>query len=450
MQELRDPVHGFVQFNETELEILNLPIMQRLRRIRQLAFANLLYPGAVHTRFDHSIGVFHVAGLLAKTLKVSDEDAQAVRLAALLHDAGHGPFSHVSEELLERYGPESREAETDGKVHERITLKLVTERPEITERLGSVLLDRIGNVLRRQGNSTLLSELISGAIDADRQDYLLRDSYFCGVKYGIYDIGRLHNTLRVIEDTSQGDFFLGIAEDGIDALEQFSLARYHMTQQVYRHRVRLITDAMIIRAISTGIDDEGIDDLSRLFQYEPSSNYVENYVKFDDNRLIQLCLRTSTSKCRELFTRLINRDLFKLVFHVRTSEFSEPARNRLVNLRENPTVCGRVEERIAELLNLDRRDVIVNTYFIRSAREQTRGNEGELPIYPANPDQPTRLFSDASPLFRNLNPTMDDSFVDIYAPLARPASPDDRRARLEMERQLFDILESELGRGEDQ
>lgn len=125
--QVRDPVHNFVRLTDEEVNVVNTPVFQRLRGIKQLALANLVYPGALHTRFDHSIGVCHVAGMMAEELNLRDEDRKLVRLAALLHDLGHGPFSHVSEDALERFA--NRETLSAGekkeKIHELITGQLI-------------------------------------------------------------------------------------------------------------------------------------------------------------------------------------------------------------------------------------------------------------------------------------------------------------------------------------
>jgi putative nucleotidyltransferase with HDIG domain len=127
MHKLRDPVHNFVHLREKEIELIDTPVFQRLRGIRQLAMANLVYPGALHTRFDHSIGVCHVAGLMAEELGIADDDLELVRFAALLHDLGHGPFSHVSETSLKRFTDPSNlpAGQKKEKIHELVTAKVI-------------------------------------------------------------------------------------------------------------------------------------------------------------------------------------------------------------------------------------------------------------------------------------------------------------------------------------
>jgi HD superfamily phosphohydrolase len=189
---VRDPVHGFVYLSGKETDILRCWILQRLRGIRQLAFAHLVYPGARQTRFEHSLGVCHIAGLLAKQLDLQDEDRRLVRLGALVHDIGHGPFSHISEDVLEVYASRDKVAERlvgeDTKIHELVTQDLITSDADLKRALGEDDCTRISKLLAEGFDEPLLRSLVSGPLDADKQDYLLRDSHYCGVKYGIFDL----------------------------------------------------------------------------------------------------------------------------------------------------------------------------------------------------------------------------------------------------------------------
>lgn len=134
--EIRDPVHGFIYREPHERDLIDTKLFQRLRFLHQLALAHLVYPGATHTRFDHSLGAFHVAGGLAKALVQSDSEKRLVRLATLLHDVGHGPFSHVSEPILQRHSSKSVFAgKPESKIHELLTSKIISENVELREHL---------------------------------------------------------------------------------------------------------------------------------------------------------------------------------------------------------------------------------------------------------------------------------------------------------------------------
>ena len=199
-RELRDPIHGFIYRSETEQKIIDTKIFQRLRGIRQLAMANLGYPGALHTRFEHSIGTMHIASRMAKQFLLDQDRERLVRLAALLHDIGHGPFSHISEYALSNYYDKSKMGEiATEKIHEKITQQIIQEDEALSHLISDSDREKIVKLLAGKGIS-LERQIVSGPLDADKQDYLLRDSYFCGVKYGVYDIERLINTLQVYSE----------------------------------------------------------------------------------------------------------------------------------------------------------------------------------------------------------------------------------------------------------
>jgi HD superfamily phosphohydrolase len=216
--EIRCPVHGFIEINDWEREILAHPAVQRLRRIRQLAWTDQVYPGAMHTRFEHSLGVMHIAtqlydaiawrsrDLLVSELGYTDiglqRDKTLVRLTALLHDVGHSPFSHASEEVFpfQSDGQKRYKHEAYSAAIIRRELKSVIEDHPLNRNVGFTVED-ITALLEGSlsaGHRILWRELIDGQFDADRMDYLLRDSLHAGVEYGRYDWRRLLNTAEVV------------------------------------------------------------------------------------------------------------------------------------------------------------------------------------------------------------------------------------------------------------
>lgn len=262
---VRIPVHGFVPITEWERDIVNHPVFQRLRRIRQLAFTEHLYPGASHSRFEHSLGVMHVATMLYDTLAekyqhlLTDRlgyDPQAsrartlVRLAALLHDVGHAPLSHSTESLM------PLDAQGKPLDHEQVTAHLL--RSELSDVINEHRINKLhhnvsGDELAdfymgrpRIGPELLFwRELVSGQLDADRMDYLLRDSHHCGVSYGHFDLARIVDTLMLVEDDraeSPDGLRIGIEPGGVHAAEGLIIARYMMFTQVYFHQVRKAFD----------------------------------------------------------------------------------------------------------------------------------------------------------------------------------------------------------------
>ncbi|MFW5844730.1 MAG: HD domain-containing protein, partial [Planctomycetota bacterium] len=267
MYEIRDPIHGSIIIDEHERRVVDHPWFQRLRHIRQLGFVSIVYPGAVHDRFQHSLGVMHLAGSmwehllehrssLAEGLDPADRGyaRRVVRLAGLLHDAGHAPFSHTSEAFLPPRAamclPEhwyEQGASPDGTVqatHEDLTLALLhglvqdgtLDEDEALD-VGSVLAPAVrpGSHLAGLGPVRgILQALVSGEVDADRSDYLLRDSHYTGVTYGVYDLTRLLACLRILDGPDVPE--LGLDVHGVHPLESLLLARYHMFNQVYFHK----------------------------------------------------------------------------------------------------------------------------------------------------------------------------------------------------------------------
>ena len=233
----RDPIHGFIHADPLEHALINSRPVQRLRWIHQLGFAYLVFPGAEHSRFSHVLGAMDLAGrvydaLAAKApdLLLPDQsapDRRLVRVAALVHDVGHAPFSHSAEDLFQ-----------DGIDHEEMTRRIL--------RLDEVraIFDEFGNGIEpedvcsllgkpEEAQRRLLSQVISGELDVDKMDYLLRDSLYCGVRYGNYDLDRILETIEPILDPETGNWGIGIQEGGVHAVEALVMARYYMFTQVY-------------------------------------------------------------------------------------------------------------------------------------------------------------------------------------------------------------------------
>jgi HD superfamily phosphohydrolase len=286
---IRDPVHDFICLSSKEADVIDSPIFQRLRGIRQLAFAHLVYPGAHHTRFEHSLGVCHLAGKMAKQLNLDNEQLPLIRLAALVHDIGHGPFSHVSEKALDLYANVDHITQPSATnvthIHELLTQDFIRNDPDLKGLIGEADCNKIALLLAKGYDDPLLKALISGPLDSDKQDYLLRDTHYCGVKYGIFDVEQMHRALIAFTDPGDQSTQLMISKDGIHALEQFVMAKYYMTTQVYRHKIRLITDEMLVRAITLGIERDHIQELHKLYAYDGSAEFRTQYIQWDDSRL---------------------------------------------------------------------------------------------------------------------------------------------------------------------
>lgn len=299
--EIRCPIHGFIQLNEWERRIIDSPVFQRLRRIRQLAWTDMVYPGAMHTRFEHSLGVMHVATLLYDSIvRYSgdvlrehfsyselglERDRQKVRLAALLHDVGHSPFSHAAETLFperDRVDAQAelfKEAESKPLIvvatpqkkkksrcfeHEDYSIALIKgplrefiDGDQYNKRNYGISADDVAAILEggpEAGPALFWRDLLTNQLDADRMDYLLRDSHHIGVTYGRYDLPRLVATIRAYRDRKSEDGEpevprVGISSGGWNAAESLIMARYSMFKQVYLHKTRIAFDIHIRGAI---------------------------------------------------------------------------------------------------------------------------------------------------------------------------------------------------------
>lgn len=294
---IRDAIHGFISLNALEQRIIQQPHFQRLRFIHQLGPTDWVYPGAVHSRFEHSLGVFHLASAvvdrIGKDLRLREEDVEIFKLACLLHDIGHGPFSHTLE------GADLFEAGLD---HEKMGQRIIAETKVgkiVRGALGQDSHARLAYIIRGKdipptsGLDVIFHELLAGQAGIDRMDYLLRDSYLLGVRYGNYDLHRLLETLRYTD--SDG---LCWEEGGIHALEQFILARYFMFAEVYFHKTRRILDHHLGRLIKDYLRSQGKGCL-------PSR--VDEYLRIFDSTVLSYMLESK--EWRRVF---LDRDFLKL------------------------------------------------------------------------------------------------------------------------------------------
>ena len=299
--EIRDPVHGFIRLSELEWEVINQPVFQRLRRIRQLSWTDMVYPGATHTRFEHSIGVMHVASRMFDALqrrsgnvlkadyKFDDSSLgrqrRIIRLAALLHDLGHGPFSHAAEELM----PRMKNGTTDRYEHEHYSREAIKHRlSDLIENHKEAMNNgiRVGDILDVFEESPpsagvlVWKDLVSGQMDADRMDYLLRDAHHAGVQYGRYDLDRVIYSLRLCPDPETGDHHIGVEESGVHAVEGLLIARFMMFTQLYFHKTRVIYDYHLVECLK-----ELLKSTRGVFQ---PPNKIEKFLEWDDWKVLGL------------------------------------------------------------------------------------------------------------------------------------------------------------------
>jgi HD superfamily phosphohydrolase len=241
MRAIKDSVHDYIEVTDVAEALLDTPLVQRLRQVKQLSTVRLVYPSANHTRFEHSLGVYHLASRALETLGVSGEDAKAVRAAALLHDVGHGPYGHQTEPIIRR---------RLGRHHDEVQ-ELLGDDP-----VASVLADhgldssRVARLVAGEGQ---LGQLVAGELDVDRMDYLVRDAHHTGVPYGTIDHGRVVRALRFVD----GD--LALAAGNVATAESVLVARALMNATVYRHHVSRIAGTMLERATERLLDTGRVD-----------------------------------------------------------------------------------------------------------------------------------------------------------------------------------------------
>jgi HD superfamily phosphohydrolase len=317
---INDPVYGFITINHPLLfDIIAHPCYQRLRRIHQMAMAHLVYPGAVHTRLHHSLGAYHlmcqaVSELRSKGTQITDQEEIAVKAAILLHDVGHGPFSHALENRL-----------VQGVHHEELSLGIMKM---MNDDLGGRL-DLAIQLFTDQYPKPFLHQLISGQLDMDRMDYLTRDSFFTGVSEGVIGYDRILKMLLVKDDE------LMVEEKGIYSVEKFLIARRQMYWQVYLHKTVLAGEKMLVKIIervralyaTEGESLKTYGPLDHFLSNETGDTGVfsmEEFCRIDDTDVmfaIKKWSRHTDKVLHQLSNDLLNRKLLKC--HIQTEMVSE-------------------------------------------------------------------------------------------------------------------------------
>ncbi len=380
-KELSDPLYGFIGILPEELPVIDSIPFQRLRNIKQLGGAYLVFPSAHHTRFEHSIGVMFVADLIYERIKdgifrdKTDREyyRRVVRLSALLHDIGHPPFSHTAEVLL-----------PDKKNHEHMTSKIIkeTQLGEIIKRNFGFTDEDIERIIRvatgkpETKTESILADIITGEFGADRIDYLRRDALFCGVSYGLFDYQRLLNT---IDMSDSGKICINVS--GLRALENFIVGRYFMYLQVYFHKVVRIMNIHIL-------------DLMKEILEKFDTSDISNYIKLNDTYILSLLFTDSRYKrhaerilerkhFREIFSTK-NKDEFEKIKSILLEKFDpELVRfdmvmkeayegNILINVKGNEVPAEEASELISSIKPIERYSIYSADYIKEEACSQLR------------------------------------------------------------------------------
>ena len=323
---IRDSLYGNIKIEGVFLKLIETPELQRLHGIKQLGFTYLVYPGANHSRLEHSLGVCHIAKKMCTALGVEED---IVGVAALLHDIGHGPFSHTLEYLLHR---------RIGKDHVKLAEEMINGKRllndfEYDKTIAEILADygieasEIVKIL--DGKKSYFSEVIHGALDADQIDYLMRDAYYTGVAYGIIDSERLIQTMRLFNDS------IVFEKKGVSALESTLVARALMYSSVYLHKTVRIAELMLIKAV----EKSPPFDFSQLTDCE----LIEKLKDFGEYQ-------------RDIVRRLKYRRLFKKAFAKSLAELNEKEKEILAEFDD----VRNIEDEIAERVGVEEGYVIVD------------------------------------------------------------------------------------------
>ncbi|WP_256010966.1 HD domain-containing protein [Desertivirga xinjiangensis] len=319
---INDPVYGFISIHSDLIfDLIEHPYFQRLRNIKQLGMTHLVYPGALHTRFHHALGAMHLMGMAIETLKskgreITDEEEEAVTIAILLHDIGHGPFSHALEHTI-----------VEGISHEHISSLLMNN---LNRQFGG----RLSLALKIFNNSyqkTFLYQLVSGQLDLDRMDYLNRDSFFTGVSEGIIGFDRIIKML----DVSQGQIV--IEEKGIYSIEKFLIARRLMYWQVYLHKAVIAAEQLLVKILErakqltmNGMDlfatpnfAHFLNNTIRKKDFENDPKHLECFSSLDDFD-IYTSVKVWASADDKILSQLCRNLISRNLYHVEISNEAPP------------------------------------------------------------------------------------------------------------------------------
>jgi len=360
---IRDSIHGDIKVEGLFLDLLATPELQRLYNIKQLGLAHLVFPGAHHTRLEHSLGTYHMALRSSDLLGLDENDKKLVTCAALLHDIGHGPFSHTLESLLR----DSLNVD-----HVDLTVKLIfgeydifgeDEKDFVSSQSVHEVLEKYNMGIRKvvdiiKGNKedkNFLSQLLDSAIDVDQLDYLMRDAYYTGVAYGMIDIERFLQTLIIYDDR------LAVKRKGVSVLENILMARALMYSSVYFHKTVRIPELMLSKAI----------------ELIPDANPFD-FFKMTDNELMSK-LKNKGFFQQKIATCLKYRKLYKQAYMADHSNLSNQQQD-VVKKLDNPRFRREKEQEFEEKLNISPGQIIIDVPYRELHMSEPRINQTDIMI----------------------------------------------------------------------
>ncbi|MCJ7479117.1 MAG: HD domain-containing protein [Candidatus Nanohaloarchaeota archaeon QJJ-7] len=314
--QVQDPIHGYIELNDVEEDVLDTPEMQRLRRVKQLGLSSLVYPSATHSRFEHSLGAFALASQFAESLGLGEKEAQELRLAGLLHDVGHGPFSHVSDRIFHENGT-SHEQFSKEKVRDSRISDLLEEEGIDPEKICQLI-----------GGEGRLGSVIAGHIDVDRMDYLVRDAHYTGVAYGTIDEETIIRAARLDEG-------LAFSAKYVNAIESLLTARYLMMPTVYMHRTSRIAEQMFLEAYRRFEEEQDMDP--------------DEMAAMDDSQLMHLMKSVEAS--RRMVEKIEDRQLYKVAARLDPGRETDELREEVMDSTGLPR-----EEVLVDSIEMDGSD----------------------------------------------------------------------------------------------
>ncbi len=328
MSPIRDPIHGYIEITPYIEKLLDTGVVQRLRNVKQLGWTNLVYPGANHTRFEHSLGAYYLAGRLGAGL--SDEERREIEIAALLHDIGHGPYSHDSEEIIEEY---------TRRKHDDVLFLLEGE--EV-----AAVLDEYGikpsTISGHIQGKTKVGQIIAGSLDVDRMDYIVRDAYYTGVAYGLVDYEHLLRNIKFYDNS------IVLYYRGMKSAESLLMSRFLMYPSVYDHHVGRIAGSMFAH----GLDEAIKEDDANAFELQLMDDCELNYR-----------MRHFNKYSADMIDRLNSRNLFKRALYVGLDSVDK-------SIARYTKIHRDIEAEIARLAGVENGYVLVDIPRIPEFRER--------------------------------------------------------------------------------
>jgi len=377
---VRDSIHGDIKFQGIFLELLESPEIQRLHNIKQLGFANMVFPGANHTRLEHSLGVYKIANIVSDLISLDENEKTILACAAMLHDIGHGPFSHTLEALLR---------ELFGLDHVDLTEKLILGEYEIYDEKEKQLIDTpsVSEILDKHGvdkqliidiirgsqikDKKYLGQLLNSPIDVDQLDYLQRDSHYTGVAYGMIDASRYLQTLEIFDNE------LAIKRKGINVVENILVARGLMYSTVYFHKTVRIADLMLSKAIE------------EIEKFEPFE-----FFSMTDSELFEK-LKEMKDFQYEIAVRLKYRRLFKQAY-VLPSQNIDNEKIKTIRKLEDPVFRRKKEKEIEDTLGIPSGHIIIDIPSPEVYLSEPRIDKVEIKI--VMEDKSVKKLEDFTPL----------------------------------------------------